>query len=64
MVRGQRERLCVEIVEFEVGSLIGVADEANDSAGVGGIGLSGSGLLSEGGRSQGCGKGEENQKAN
>ena len=32
--RGERKRLAVDVVEFEVGRLVGIADEADDGAGI------------------------------
>ena len=56
---GQRQRLPIDVFEFEIGSEVGIADEADDRAG---IRPYGSGLLSEEGRGKLCGKGEEKEK--
>ena len=46
---GKRERLSIEIVQFEIGRLIGIADEADDGAG---FRCCRRGLLSDGRRTQ------------
>ena len=53
---GEGERLTVEIVDFEVGRLVGIADETNYGAG---IRCSRGGLLSVGGRGKRSREGEE-----